>query len=367
MNYFEILGIPWDSDVKTIKRAYAKLLKLHNPEEDPKGYQKLRQAYDAALKYEKSHRGEIKESSFFEIDSINYDENNSKDDYRNEIRQEKNIKLPISINISNDLNGESNEDIKSPVPVHIYDDFEEKSNKEKKELSLDEEIYNFTRRLNDIYNDLAIRKDEKAWQELLDISVVWNIDSFQRIQIKMFEFLLEHKNLPYNVWELLDRNFNWTKNETQLYDKYSPRLVDKILKEIKNKSFLSYDFLENINKDELEEYLEFRKNGYDALKGKDFILAEKYLFTAYEIYNCDPELLKIISEYYAIKGEKNKSIIFLEKVVSINTMDLESALKLENILKNYTEKSYLPRIILAAVALIMAIIFCITFVVSKIS
>lgn len=47
---YEILNIPANSDVKQIKKAYAKLVKIHNPEDDPEGYQKLRNAYDKALK-----------------------------------------------------------------------------------------------------------------------------------------------------------------------------------------------------------------------------------------------------------------------------------------------------------------------------
>ena len=56
MNWWDILEIDYDSDLKTIKRAYAKLLKINNPEDNPEGYQKLRQAYDIAIKYEKSRR-----------------------------------------------------------------------------------------------------------------------------------------------------------------------------------------------------------------------------------------------------------------------------------------------------------------------
>ena len=54
MDCFDILGISSNSDKKAIKHAYAKLLKKYNPEDDPEGYQKLREAYDNALKYEKS-------------------------------------------------------------------------------------------------------------------------------------------------------------------------------------------------------------------------------------------------------------------------------------------------------------------------
>jgi DnaJ-class molecular chaperone len=56
MNWWKILEIDYESDLKTIKRAYAKLLKENNPEDNPEGYQRIRQAYDAAIKYEKEKK-----------------------------------------------------------------------------------------------------------------------------------------------------------------------------------------------------------------------------------------------------------------------------------------------------------------------
>lgn len=51
MNCWEVLGIEPDSDKKTIKIAYAKLLKKHRPEEDPEGFQRLHKAYKNALQW----------------------------------------------------------------------------------------------------------------------------------------------------------------------------------------------------------------------------------------------------------------------------------------------------------------------------
>jgi len=49
MNCYEILGIAANSDIKNIKKSYAKLVKIYNPEDDPEAYQKIRKAYDTAI------------------------------------------------------------------------------------------------------------------------------------------------------------------------------------------------------------------------------------------------------------------------------------------------------------------------------
>ncbi|MBF0676318.1 J domain-containing protein [Pseudomonas sp.] len=49
MDCWEILGLKADADLRSIKRRYAQLLKIHRPDEDPQGFQRLREAYEQAL------------------------------------------------------------------------------------------------------------------------------------------------------------------------------------------------------------------------------------------------------------------------------------------------------------------------------
>lgn len=48
---YDLLGVGDDADERTIKRAYAGLLKRHRPDDDPEGFQRLNEAYQAALSY----------------------------------------------------------------------------------------------------------------------------------------------------------------------------------------------------------------------------------------------------------------------------------------------------------------------------
>jgi hypothetical protein len=46
---FDYLGLTPDADERAIKRAYARLLKTHRPDEDPAAFQRLSDAYEAAM------------------------------------------------------------------------------------------------------------------------------------------------------------------------------------------------------------------------------------------------------------------------------------------------------------------------------
>ena len=48
--WWEVLGLSPRDDLRSIKRRYAQLLKQHRPDEDPQGFQQLREAYEAALR-----------------------------------------------------------------------------------------------------------------------------------------------------------------------------------------------------------------------------------------------------------------------------------------------------------------------------
>lgn len=50
-NLFATLGIEETKDEDAIRNAYRKKLRLVNPEDDPEGFKRLREAYEAALKY----------------------------------------------------------------------------------------------------------------------------------------------------------------------------------------------------------------------------------------------------------------------------------------------------------------------------
>ena len=48
-NPFRVLGLDRKADITTIKRAYAKLLRTHRPDEDAAAFQRLHEAYEACL------------------------------------------------------------------------------------------------------------------------------------------------------------------------------------------------------------------------------------------------------------------------------------------------------------------------------
>lgn len=87
MNAWEILGIEPTRDKKTIKRAYAKLLKQYHPEENPEKFKQIQAAYQQCLHSDQ------------EIESVSYEQNiESKQDIKTQpvsIKEDTIVTPPI--------------------------------------------------------------------------------------------------------------------------------------------------------------------------------------------------------------------------------------------------------------------------------
>ncbi|RSV39513.1 hypothetical protein CA234_14775 [Sphingomonas sp. ABOLE] len=60
---WETLGIPPTGDVRTVRKAYARLLKTMDPDSDPEGFNALRQAHDRAMQLAELHAAAPDEAS----------------------------------------------------------------------------------------------------------------------------------------------------------------------------------------------------------------------------------------------------------------------------------------------------------------
>lgn len=305
MNWWSILEISRDSDLKTIKKAYARLLKIYNPEDDAEGYQRLREAYDIAVKYSKNNQKTREVMDYQENKIENEDSKNELITYYNEHCENKQLNFDISKNYHEKQNTKNN---------------------------LNEQIEEFFYRLNEIYNDVPLRIDSTVWDDLLNSDVIWNVNSFPIIEEKIFDFLIEHKYLPPEIWTKLNNNFTWSKNERKLYNKYSEHIVDEFLRNLKEPNKLKYDFIRSINSEIADEYLFEREQAYEALKDKKYAKAYNHLKNANSLFSEDSELLRLMGNYNYEFKDIEKALEFYKSALEINNQDFNSAYNIGKIL-----------------------------------
>ncbi|UXI66739.1 J domain-containing protein [Tahibacter amnicola] len=63
MQFLQFLGLDASADERTIRRAYAVRLKRTRPDEDPQGFQRLHEAYQAALRWSRERMDDVPDST----------------------------------------------------------------------------------------------------------------------------------------------------------------------------------------------------------------------------------------------------------------------------------------------------------------
>lgn len=281
MSCWDLLGVPEGSDIYTIKKAYAKLLKKCHPEDDAEGYQELREAYNKAKKFTK--------------------------------------KKSIILELGSDNNSNPN--------------INEKRAKEESK---------FFNRLKEVYSDFSLRSDEKIWRDLLDFSFLWNVGNRKILEKEMLVFLSVHKYLPKKIWRILDCYFDWTSNEIELYKNNNKEIVDIVLNEMSTSEILGYEYIDSLPKEYIETFLDFRSKGYKFMKEKKLDLAKEYLLDAYSIYQDDLYLINILGDYNVLIKDLNFARSYYKKALAIKCNDLHAMTAIGN--TYFQEKNYIKAI-----------------------
>ncbi|OWR28355.1 hypothetical protein CDO73_18970 [Saccharibacillus sp. O23] len=262
MNIWAMLGIEPTSEVKTIKRAYARKLKECHPEENPENFQRIRQSYESALEEAK--------------------------------------RIATDPGARTELSEAELAHLRSPEPAAA-------------DPGPESPVKQFVRRCEILYADIARRIDPEEWQELLDDELFWPIETRERIGIELFGYLLKHPYLPQTVLRLLDRHFEWTASERRLADDYDPTEVALLMERFGSFWELRYDKLTSDEPYDYDAFLKFREQAHYALVTNDLSLAEKTLKAAALLNNREPDCLRLIALFYLRQNQYASALQVLEQ------------------------------------------------------
>lgn len=171
MDCWSILEIKFTKDMTTIKRAYAKQLRKYHPEENPEGFQRVREAYEVAIK----SANELKKSTPM-------------------MKQQG-----------------SNADIEGKVIIREaympIDNLKKVINE-----------IEFMDKVKALYNNPSVRNDRDQWKDLLNELTFYTIDTSEKIYCLLSDFLQENHKISFNILILLNEYFRWTEQPEELVD-----------------------------------------------------------------------------------------------------------------------------------------------------
>lgn len=289
MTIWERLGIEQTSDIKAIKKAYAKQLKVYHPEDDPAGYQALREAFDRALSI-------AKHTKFEEPDDYSEDDNEKhREDYGENYGY-------LQIDIEPD---EEMEVISAPqrLPLLNLDDPDSITSKYTT-------ISDFIAGAIELYDHFPSRISPEAWTELLNSNILWNLEAKKQIGEQLRLVLKNRKYIPMEIWSILDNFFGW---EDQIQEQFQT-------------SALRYKFLLQAEDIDIEQFLEKRDKGREALSKNELMDAENYLKQAYSLFPDDPDLMRLLGICYFRKMEYETAMSYFIRLTRLVPEEIDSYL-----------------------------------------
>lgn len=225
-NYWRILGIEETRDQEQIKAAYRGKLISVNPEDDPAGFKRLREAYEQAVHFAAS-----------EVMTVEIEEDQS-------------------------------------------------------------EPGQWRKKLEQVYSHISKRRSAAIWKELLAEDVCQALDTWNDVRDILLDFLMDHFRLPYEVWQLLDKNFHFVEDEKELREKYHPNFIDYVINSCKQPSLFNYALFEGPDEADYDLYIRL----YYDLKSK---IDEGGEFP----HEIETEILELGIYYPYLEVEKARSML----------------------------------------------------------
>jgi len=281
MSIWQILDIASTNDIAAIKKAYSKKLKQHHPEDDPAGYQRLREAYDTAIKLASR---QAKQKAVPELD----------DPAPLTIPEHPEPFQPL-------------QPIRPIQPVRPTPDIHEQT-----EQLIEKAVA--------IYSDFQARIDLNRWTELLNSDALWDIRHKQIVGRRFYHFLQEHRLLPKNVWLLIESCFHW---KADLDDSEPDAFMKEYLRQLDGPE-LRYNYIPSgMDIESIDRFLSRRAAAFQALQDNQLDMARTYAEEALDVFLDDPDLLRIQGELLVHSGELDDALDVYSRIVRLSPSELD--------------------------------------------
>ncbi|MGZ7442896.1 J domain-containing protein [Paenibacillus sp. TH7-28] len=296
MNIWKILGIDPTQDQSQIRKAYARMLKKYHPEDDPEGYQRLREAFDEAMKLAK--QGEVFLDVFLDGEETEEEEDEALEEEGAEEKGETEEEEP---------NAES---LEFPAFEEVWNLEDSRREGPPLRQSPEELVAEFIEELDDLYLNFASRCNVSLWAELLNDDIIWELGNQSLLANRMLEYLNEHYFLPEAVWELLDDAFGLEErftNDPSGFKEQYPKVCEYAFRS-SPAAALGYSVPSGAEGIDVEAYLHAREDFIQAMLGSETEKARAALQRAFGIFERDPNLLRLQIEFYRQNGELEQAL-----------------------------------------------------------
>lgn len=197
INPWEILGITPTDDKKTVKRAYAKLIKNHHPEDDPEGFQRVREAFETINAW--IDNGYIQHQLENNKDQNDYKNESYKDTPSEDTQSHTNFTVNYSYN-------ETENNSNQPVETLLVEDL---LDLQKKEPDIYTRYFQHAENIISKLNTTGYDEPIKAFKEALKATKEDTLDARLIFEEAIIDALIKHNQFPKIFMQRVIKEFKW--------------------------------------------------------------------------------------------------------------------------------------------------------------
>lgn len=303
-NCWEFLGITPTINQALIKKAYARLLRRHHPEDDPENFQRLREAYEAALAASRRLKQEEQEQ-VVPVDDVS----------PMETAQPAEPLTPAG-----ETPPAAQPEASSSAPAQAQAGTNDQ-----------QEWTQLTDAILALYDDFERRIQPQAWQQLLNSPPLQRLDIKRNMAIWLFGFLGHHRCIPQAVKSLLINTFDWEYSLSTLEEAYGEENTQALM------DFLEYGhwqitfeklrFHGEWTREQSDHYLMLREHLAIANLQGDQAALEQSLVALSDANVSDPELTFWLISFYIARKQFRQALEQVQHLQELAPLSLDTHLQ----------------------------------------
>lgn len=196
------------------------------------------------------------------------------------------------------------------------------------------EVDKWIDRIEKIYEDVALRREEARWKVLLNDPVCEDLDTELEASEKLLVFFMSHSFLPQNIWILVDDRFRYMDNYAQLTEKFPENYLEYVKWQIENSDFFDYTLFDGKTNDRVDEYINKLYQLKACIEQVDLETSAQLVKELKRFDISHPFALVEEAEYDLIKAKEDNGLDYKHQALSImEELDFE-----------YSDNDYVERV-----------------------